>query len=86
MKKIFIGSKLNLFLLVIGMTIFLGIFRLLIPVFIEEYCVNQAKKIVGNQWGKLYTAEGYEKLYAKQITWGFREQLKCGHKLMNHKN
>lgn len=47
---------------------------------IGSYCQNQAKKIVGNQWNKLYKAEGYEKQYADQIAWGFREQLKCEHK------
>jgi hypothetical protein len=51
------------------------------PLLIEKHCENQAKKIVGNQWDKLYKAEGYEKQYATKITWGFREQLKCERRL-----
>lgn len=58
----------------------LGVIWFLKPILIKEYCQNQAKKIVGNQWNKLYKAEGYEKRYADQIAWGFREQLKCEHK------
>lgn len=42
-----------------------------------DYCEKQAKAIVGDQWDKTFPAVGYEKDYVDQITWGFREQLKC---------
>lgn len=65
---------------IIFTSILLGIFYFLRPMIIEEYCAHQARKIVGTRWNKLYPAEGSEKQYVTQITWGFREQLKCERK------
>jgi hypothetical protein len=73
-------TKLYIFIIVMFVLFLFGIFYFLKPMIIEEYCANQARKIVGNQWGKLYPAEGSEKQYVSQITWGFREQLKCEQK------
>jgi len=73
-------SKLHVFFAVTFIIFFLGILWFLGPLFIEGYCQNQAKKIVGNQWNKIYEAEGYEKKYVKEIFWGFREELKCERK------
>lgn len=50
------------------------------PSIVEAYCQGRAKKIVGNQWNKVFKAEGDEKKYASEIFWGFREQLKCEHR------
>jgi hypothetical protein len=55
----------------------IGLLVVLKPIWVEIYCQNEAKKIVGGQWDKLYPAEGSETQYVSQITWGYREQLKC---------
>jgi hypothetical protein len=73
--------KLYLLLAISIVILLLTILWFLKPIIIEKYCENQAKKIVGNQWDKLYKAEGYEKQYVTKITWGFREQLKCERRL-----
>ena len=70
-------QKKHIYLIIVFIVFLLIFFWFLKPVFIELYCTNQVKKIVGGQWGKLYGAEGYEKKYVNQITWGFLEQLKC---------
>ncbi len=58
----------------------LGILWFFISLMIRSYCQKQARNIVGDQWNTLYKAVGYEKQYADQIAWGFREQLKCEHR------
>ena len=86
MKKAAVKNKhkqfkiINIILIAITVIILICIFRLFYPMFIEQYCHNRAKQIVGNQWDKMYKAEGYEKEYVTSITWGFREQLKCERK------
>jgi len=82
-KKEFVGlkhgnlSKLYLIIVITLISILLGTLYLLKPIILEEYCKNRALKIVGNQWGKLYPAKESNEQYTDQITWGFREQLKC---------
>ena len=56
-------QKKHIYLIIVFIVFLLIFFWFLKPVFIELYCTNQVKKIVGGQWGKLYGAEGYEKKY-----------------------
>lgn len=48
---------------------------------IEKYCLSQAKNITGDKWETLLKANDREKKDfpgMDSVTWGFREQYKCG--------
>ncbi|MBI4057847.1 hypothetical protein HY405_00830 [Candidatus Microgenomates bacterium] len=88
MKDVYLRSRRRLIILLVLFSVFFVAFPVVFlsnytplrTIIIEEYCVNQAKKIVGNAWNRCVapTEEEIKEMPDIQcIALGYREQLNC---------
>lgn len=83
-REVVILKKLNILLLGIlflVLVLFSFVFLLAVrQIRIEEYCRRRTEEVVGSKWGVLFEATLEERRRfpgMSQISWSFREQLRC---------